>query len=40
MDDPSTYPNFDLDLWMEVGSSSGPDKDQVYEPFNITAKNL
>jgi hypothetical protein len=28
-DDPSTHPNFDSDLWMEVGSSSGPDKNQV-----------
>jgi hypothetical protein len=24
-DDPSTHLNFDPDLWMEVGSSSGPD---------------
>jgi len=25
-DDPLTQPDFDPDLWMKVGSSSGPDK--------------
>jgi hypothetical protein len=35
-DDPSTHP----DLWMEVGSSSGPDKNQVYGLSNTTAENL
>jgi len=25
-DDPSTHLDFDPDLWMEVGSSGGPDK--------------
>jgi len=25
-DNPSTHPDFDPDLWMEVGSSGGPDK--------------
>jgi len=25
-DDPSTHPDFDLDLWMEVGLSGGPEK--------------
>jgi hypothetical protein len=25
-DDPSTHLDFDLDLWMEAGSSGGPDK--------------
>jgi len=39
-DDPSTHPDFDPDLWMEVGSSGGPDKNQVYGLFNTTAKNL
>ena len=29
-DDPWTHPDFNLDLWMEVGSSRGPDKNQVY----------
>jgi len=29
-DDPLTHPEFDLDLWIEVGSSGGPDKNQVY----------
>jgi hypothetical protein len=39
-DDPSTHPEFDSDLWMEVGSSGGPDKNQVYGIFNTTAENL
>jgi len=39
-DDPLTYPDFDPDLWMEVGSSCGPDKNQVYRLSNTTAKNL
>jgi len=39
-DDPSTHPDFDLDLWMEVGSSGGPDKNHVYRLSNTTAKNL
>ena len=39
-DDPSNHPNFDPDLWMEVVSSDGPDKNQVYELSNTTAKNL
>jgi hypothetical protein len=39
-DDPLTYPNFDPDLWMEVGSSSGPDKNRVYGLSNTTAENL
>ena len=28
-DDPSTHPDFDSNLWMEVGSSGGPDKNRV-----------
>jgi len=39
-DDTLTHPEFDLDLWMEVGSSSGPDKNRVYGLFNTTADNL
>ena len=39
-DDPSTHPNFDPDLWMEVGSSGGPDKNWVYGLSKTTAKNL
>ena len=39
-DDASTHPEFDPDLWMEVGSSSGPDKNPVYGISNTTAKNL
>jgi predicted transcriptional regulator len=39
-DDPSTHPDFDPDLWMEVGSSSGSHKNQVYELSNTTIENL
>jgi hypothetical protein len=39
-DDPSTYPDFDQDLWMKAGSSGGPDKNQVYKLSNTTAENL
>jgi hypothetical protein len=35
-----THPEFDPDLWMEVGSSGGPDKNRVYELSNTTADNL
>jgi hypothetical protein len=36
----STHPDFDPDLWMEVGSSGGPEKNQVYGLSNTTAENL
>jgi len=39
-DDPLTLPEFNPDLWMEVGSSGGPDKNQVYGLSNTTAENL
>ena len=39
-DDPLTHPEFDPDLWMEVGSSGGPDKNQVYVLSNTTTDNL
>jgi hypothetical protein len=39
-DDPLTHPDFDPDLWMEVGSSSGPDKNRVYDLSNTKAENL
>jgi hypothetical protein len=39
-DDPSTHPDFDPNLLMEVGSSSGPDKNRVYRLSNTTAENL
>ena len=35
-DNPSTHP----DLWMEAGSSGGPDKNWVYGLSNTTAENL
>jgi septal ring factor EnvC (AmiA/AmiB activator) len=35
-----THPEFDPDLWMEVGSSGGPNKNQVYGLSNTTAENL
>ena len=40
MDDPLTHPNFDLDMWLEVGSSDEPDRNRVYELFNTTVENL
>jgi len=39
-DDPSTHPNFDPDLWMEVGSSGELDKNRVYGLSNTTTENL
>jgi len=39
-DDPSSHLDFDPDLWMEVGSSSGPDKNRVYGLSNTTTENL
>jgi len=39
-DNPLTHPEFNLDLWMEVGSSSRPDKNQVYGLSNTTVKYL
>jgi hypothetical protein len=39
-DEPTTHPEFDPDLWMEVGSSGGPDKNRVYGLSNTTADNL
>ena len=38
--DPSTHPDFDQDLWMEVGSSDGPDKNWVSRLSNTKAENL
>jgi hypothetical protein len=39
-DDPSTHPNFDQDLWMEVGSCGGRYKNQVCGLSNTIAENL
>ena len=39
-DNPLTHPDFDPNLWMEVGSSGGPDKNRVYGLSNTTAENL
>ena len=39
-DDILTHPESDPDLWMEVGSSGGPDKNWVYGLSNTTADNL
>jgi hypothetical protein len=36
----STHPDFDPDLWMEVRSSGGPEKNRVYGLSNTTAENL
>ena len=38
--DPLTQQDFDPDLWMEVGSSGGPDKNRVYGLSNTTAEKL
>jgi hypothetical protein len=35
-----TLPEFDPDLWMEVGLSGGPEKNRVYGLSNTTAENL
>jgi hypothetical protein len=40
MGTPSTHPDFDLDLWMEVGSSGGLEKNRVYGLSNTMAENL
>jgi len=39
-DDTLTHPEFDPDLWMEVGSSGGPDKNWVYGLSNTKTDNL
>jgi hypothetical protein len=39
-DDPLTHLEFDPDLWMEVGSFGGPDKNRVYGLSNTIAENL
>jgi len=39
-DDTLTHLEFDPDLWMEVGSLGGPDKNRVYGLSNTTADNL
>jgi len=39
-DDILTHPEFDPDLWMEVGSLGRPDKNRVYGLSNTTADNL
>jgi len=39
-DDILNHLEFDPDLWMEVGSLGGPDKNQVYGLSNTTADNL
>ena len=38
--DPSTHPDFDLDLWMDARSYGGPDRNRVYRLSNITGENL
>jgi regulator of replication initiation timing len=39
-DDILTHPEFDLDLWMEVRLSGGPDKNWVYRLSNTMVDNL
>jgi hypothetical protein len=35
-----THQDLDPDLWLEIESSGGPDKNLVYELSNTTVKNL
>jgi len=39
-DNPLTQPDFNPELWMEVGSSGGPDKNRVYRLSYTTADKL
>jgi len=39
-DDILTHLEFDPDLWMEVGSSGGPEKNRIYGLSNTTTDNL
>jgi len=39
-DNLSTHLNLNLDLWLEVGSSSGLDRNRVYKLSNTTTENL
>jgi hypothetical protein len=39
-DDLSTHSDLDLDLWLEAGSSGGPNRNRVYGLSNTMAKNL
>ena len=39
-DNPSTYPDFDPDVWIKVGSSDGPNRNRVHELLNTTVENL
>ena len=39
-DDSLTHLDFNLDLWLEVESSSGLDRNRVYELFNTMVENL
>ena len=40
MDDPSTHLDFDLNLWIEAGSSGRSDRNRVYGLFNTRTENL
>jgi hypothetical protein len=40
MDDLSTHPNIDLNLWLEAGSFCGPDRNWLYGLSNTTTENL
>jgi hypothetical protein len=39
-DDPSTHLDLDPDLWMEAGSSGGPNRNRVYNLSNTMIENL
>jgi hypothetical protein len=38
--DSSTHRELNLDLWLDVGSTGGPNKNQVYSIFNTTIKDM
>jgi hypothetical protein len=40
MDDPSTHPDIDLDLWLVAGSSDGLKRNRMYGLSNTTVENL
>ena len=40
VDDPSTHPDFDPDLWLGVGSSGEPNRNRMYRLSNTTIENL
>jgi hypothetical protein len=40
MDDLSTHPDIDLDLWLEIGSFDGLTRNRMYRLSNTIVENL